>query len=666
MDPLASMCFETGDSQENEPMKTSMLQLIAMITVALTIGACSVVEPGDADSLRGDSATRVQLYSNSPGTRLNNQRDRHPDDVLVGLIDRAEVSLDACVYGFSKQNVIDAVIRAHYRGVIVRVVGDARHFGYGERGYRAMQEHRIPMQVGNQFHIMHNKFFVVDGRFTFVGTGNITTTGFAKNDNNWVFLDSNQIAQDFQGEFEQMFSGRFSSAKVRQNNGNSYQVGDTSVEVYFSPQEDSMGKILEELDKAHTSVHFQIFAFTKDQVGSRFVKLHEKFNRYNEEQGLIGLPAVDDDDDWTEWPPPDERPKKVVGILDRSQLHGNGQYHEGYRLVTSGVPMRIDANANSYTPGDYQAGGGRLHTKTMILDYGTDDARVVTGSFNWSSAATIANDEVLLVLRGDRIVNEYMKLWRDLWMNSAALPAGLCAVNDKSDTLQGGARSSFMCGDEAEPGDVVISEVHWDGWNDQPDFADHTNVEFRDDLTNDEFVELYNTTDRPIDLSMWTLTNGRDATMGFTPGTVIQPGQYFLVVDHNLPPFTELEPQRGNHAFINADFVLNSANDPRFPRLNLKNAQFRLELRAPRDTVQANADFSPNIIDAVGDFGPPYAGGRIGDKVYSMERRFEGGQPMMDGDNPANWTRCDGEQGGANVAENYRDFVIASPGEPNN
>ena len=642
--------------------KTFVFMLLGILFgIGSSVSACNVSEPDDS-SLR--AAQRVQLYANAPGTRPQNEQDRYPSEILVSTIDRAQVSLDACVYGFSKRNVIDAVVRAHYRGVRVRVVGDARHFSYGERGYRAMQEHRIPMQVGNQFHIMHNKFFVVDDRFTFVGTGNITTTGFSKNDNNWMMIDSQQVAADFSEEFDQMFAGRFGHAKVEKKNGKLYQVGDTQIELYFSPQEDAMGKILAELDAADTSVHFQIFAFTKDQVGSRFVRKHREFNRLNEMDGTIDLPAVDGRSKWTEWPPTEaganERNRKVVGILDKSQLHGNSQYHEGYRLISNAVPMRIDANINSYTPGDYQAGGGRLHTKTMILDYGTPNARVLTGSFNWSSAATIANDEVFLVLRGERIVNEYMKIWRELWNNAAQLPAGLCASNEKAEVLIGD--EGYMCGDQAQPGDVIISEVHWDGWNDEVDRTDRTGAS-RDRLTNDEFVELYNTTDRPIDISMWTLFNGHDATMGFTPGTVIQPGQYFLLVDHNLPPFSEVDPQRGTHAFKNADFVLNMANDPRFPRLNLKNSQFRLELRAPRDTTKANANFEPNIIDAVGEFAPPPAGGRRedsrGDRNYSMERVFENGVPTDE------WRDCAADQGGANVNEDFRSFIIATPGEPN-
>lgn len=635
----------TGRAQMRAP--TTRILIAAMLLSAAFVG-CGIEGPEDRESID----PTVQTFLNAPGSRNDNDRNRLPSEFLVHQIDEAKNSIDVCIYGFSKDNIIDAIIRAHDRGVEVRVAGDARHLQYRAHGYEALVERQIPMQVGNQFHIMHNKFFIIDDRFVWVGTGNITTTGFGRNNNNWVYMDSEPIASDFKAEFEQMFSGRFSKAKERIDNGERYQVGDTDVEVYFSPQEDGMGVIREELDKAHTSIHFQIFAFTKDEVGSDFVKKHEQFMRENAE-----LDPNFKDKPVTEWP------KKVVGLLDRSQVHGNGQYHEGYRLTARGVPMRLDANENSRLPGDYQAGGGRLHTKTMILDYGTPDARVLTGSFNWSSAATISNDEVLLVLRGERVVENFMEGFREMWSLSRTLDGGWCYYMMPDEN---GDRPT--CSDEAGPGSVVISEVHWDGWNDQIDPSDHTGT--RDDVSNDQFIELYNPTDRPINLSMWTLTGGKEVTIGdekvggdvkvgFTPGTVIEPGEYFLVLDHNVVPYSEGDPQRGHHAFVNPDFVLNMANDPRFPRLNLKNMGFFIDLR----------DATGEIIDVAGDRGPAFFGGRKetsrGVVNYSMERKIAADGSVGDGMKVDSWKASSVEQGGQNVHPDYRDIIMATPGEAN-
>ncbi|AWV91162.1 phosphatidylserine/phosphatidylglycerophosphate/cardiolipin synthase-like enzyme [Bradymonas sediminis] len=634
-------------SQTNHPAKLSraLICAAALLLVGLGSASCNYDDPVDRENLEGT----IQPFFNSPGTRAGTEQNRLSSEFVVQQFDEAKVSLDLCTYGLSKTNIIEAAVRAHKRGVKVRVVGDARHLHYNGPGYRAFVENQIPMQAGNQFHIMHNKFFIIDGRFVFVGTGNITSTGFDRNNNNWIFTDSVPLAQDFLAEFNQMFEGKFSSAKERINNGESYTVGDTEVEVYFSPQEDAMGKILEELDKVDTSIHFQIFAFTKDQVGSKFLEKHRQFQRENEEAAAAGLL----DPDWKEKSPL-EWPKKVVGVLDRSQIHGNGQYHEGYRMNAFGIPMRLEGNENSRLPGDYQAGGGRLHTKTMILDAGTPNARVITGSFNWSSSATISNDEVLMVLRGERITNAYMEVYNEIWGISRSIDGGLCYYMDDPKPA---------CSKEVGPGDVVFSEVQWDGWNGQLDISDHTG-NFRRDVSNDEFIELYNPTDRAINLSMWTITNGYDFKVGFTPGTVIGPKEYFLLLNHNSAPYTEGDPQRGNQAFLNPDFVLNIANDPRFLSLNLKNAEMQLDLR----------DATGEVIDRAGDGGVPFYGGRkivggSGNNVVvhnlSMERIIGADGTIGDGTKASSWKACSLPQGGANVAEDYRSFMISTPGEPN-
>lgn len=645
-------------------MKTTIKRRSASVwALALLLVAGGIWGVGCGPPEDEPMGPQVQVIFNSPGWISGTERNRMPAEFISERIDAARVSVDAAVYGFNQRDIVDALVRAHYRGVPVRLVADAGEYGRGSFGYEVMEEHRVQIQTGNQFHIMHNKFFIIDDRFVFTGTGNISRSEFTFNNNNWLWLDHPGIAAAFSAEFEQMFEGaRFSAAKEPLGVPNTFQVGDTEVEVWFSPQDDAMGRILEELRQVNTSIHFTIFAFTKDQVATEFINRNEEFVAYNQTRGFDelslserALAALHGD--------PDDLPRGVYGILDRSQLHGNGQYHQGYRLAANAVPMRLDGNYNSRIPGDYQAGGGRLHAKTMILDAGTPDARVITGSFNWSSAATISNDEVLLILRGERITEEYMREFEGLWRTAKDLSASMCLLMYESERLT----CDVEMGDGStvvQPGDVVISEVHFDGWNGNRDPSHHTcstgaasadGFDCRRRITNDQFVELYNTTDRPINLSLWTLHNGHDIIMGFTPGTVIHPGQHFLVLDHNTIPLSERDPQRGDHAFLNPDFVLNTANDPRFRRLNLKSGYMDLSLRNSK----------AEVIDQVGDGGPAFYGGRDGDMNYSMERIIPASGPVPDGTLRSSWRRASGDTGGANVHPDYRDFIIATPGESN-
>jgi phosphatidylserine/phosphatidylglycerophosphate/cardiolipin synthase-like enzyme len=590
------------------------------LSLSLALLACGPeLAPRD---LHATTKGQIRIYFNDPGTDPGNLVDTRVEDRLVTLIESARISLDVAAMGFSNDRVIQAVVRAHLRGVKVRFVGDARHLqGYTD-GYEELELFDVPVLAGNQQAIMHNKFFVVDGRFVFTGTGNITPTDIMRNDNNFMVIDSPQVAADFTAEMEQLCAGRFGYAKKSQNDDYVYQVGDTQVEVYFSPEEDAMGRILSAVQQAKRSIHFYIFAFTKDEVGSAFIERQQTFRALPEATGFDAH---------------DPTGPGVYGIIDRSQLHSNGPYHEAYRLLLYGVPMRLDANDDSLSAGDYQAGGGRQHSKTMIIDAGTPDAVVLTGSFNWSSSATLSNDETLLVLHGQRVADDYMRQWKRLWGQGKKLG------------------DYYGDGDQrVKPGDLIINEVQWDGWNGDIDRSDSS----MDLVSNDEFVELLNTTDRVLDLSMFVLGTQHDFTLGLYPGTVIGPYERFLIVDHNVQPFNDLAPQLEGSAYLDPEFVMNTANDPRFLRLNLHNLAFYLKLVSP----------SGEIIDEVGDGGPPFLGGRQTQpdgtlKNFSMERKFSA-QGAGDGTKRENWAASEQCQS-PHVRLPYRGKICATPGELN-
>ena len=408
---------------------------------------------------------------------------------------------------------------------------------------------------------MHDKFMVVDDRFVFCGTANWTPTDLVRNSNNFVVMDSPEVAADFSAEFEQMYEGVFGNNKSQIDNGRKYQVGDTEVEVWFSPNEDAMGRIREVLGEAQESVRFTIFAFTKNEVGSDLIRKQAEFLEADLAEGIAS--------DGEGWRSLDHRSRRsVAGVVDKSQLHSNGQYHEVYRLLAEGVPMRLDGNDNSRQPGDYQAGGGRLHSKTMVIDANGDNPTVITGSFNWSASATSSNDEFLLVMRGPRVAKLYDEYFERLWAGGLHM-----------------GESSLANGD-IDVYDIMINEVHWYGVNEadlRDDEDDRTDdgPEVEDLDGFDEFIELRNNTDRDIRLDMWQISNADDVVVGLPPGSLIPAGGTFLIADHTLETYVDGEPQDDQSALLTADLVVNSFNDNRQHRLYIKDGSMELFLREP-------------------------------------------------------------------------------------
>ena len=575
-----------------------------IVTTLLLVGCNPTPSQKDLDMTRGG---RVEVFFNDPGTRRENLWEPDAVAIMIDVIDGTQATLDFAVMGFNRTEVIDAVIRAYDRGIKVRMVGDSDHL-YNS-GYQRILDRHIPMVVGNGAHIMHDKFLISDNRFLFSGTANWSDTDLRHNSNNFVLIDSPPVAADFLAEFEQLFSGKFGHMKKEILNGRTYTVDDTEVEVWFSPNEDAMGRILEYVDAAQESVRFTIFAFTKDQVGSSFIRKQEQFALWDAQDGV----------DIANTPFRDRR--SVAGVIDQSQLHSNGQYHEVFRLLGAGIPLKMDGNDNSKQPGDYQAGGGRLHSKTMVIDAYGENPVVITGSFNWSASATVSNDEFLLVLKGPRVAKLFDDYFDLLWADGRRM--GNTHVSD---------------GDVAE-GDIVINEVHWYG------------VNSKDDDGFDEFIELRNQTDKDINLDLWQISNADDFVVGLPPGSTIPANGLFTIVDHVLEPYQDGVPQDEGSAFLTGDLIVNSFNDNRQSRLYLKDGIIDLQLKDPDGA----------ILDIAGDGGAAFAGGPIDGKKYSMERKATPGNGAI----PDSWYTCEATAGGTNVNPDFRNEIIATPGETN-
>lgn len=584
--------------------------------------------PPSAADLEGTRGGTVEAYFNNPGSRLDNIWDSDAVDIMVELIDSANATIDFAVMGFSEERIVDAMVRAYVdRGIEIRMVGDAGHL-YNS-GYERMYDEHIPIVTGNLAHIMHDKFMIVDNRFVFAATANWTPTDLKHNSNNFVFMDSPPIAADFLAEFEQMWAGAYGHMKVEIDNGRVYELDDTVVEVWFSPNEDSLGRILELVDAAEESVRFTIFAFTKDQVGSAFIRKQEEFAEKDLAEG------VDLDIDFRDR-------RSVAGVVDQSQLHSNGQYHEVYRLLGAEIPMRLDGIESSRQPGDYQAGGGRLHSKTMVIDAYGDNPVVISGSFNWSSSATQSNDEFLLVFRGkdadgdgkadnNRVAKLFDDYFEALWDNGRTMG------------------KEFIGQDGLGVGDILINEVMWYG------------VTAHDVDGFDEFIELKNLTDRDIPLDMWQISGADDFVVGLPPGSTLPASGYFSIVDHVLEAYQDGAPQDEGSAYTTGDLVVNAFNDNRQSRLYLKDTALELFLLDP----------AAQVMDVAGDGGPAFAGGPMGSTTHSMERISDD----SDGADPASWRACAAELGGENVnpapvflddpEPTWREVIIATPGEPN-
>jgi cardiolipin hydrolase len=130
----------------------------------------------------------------------------HCDQVLITWINVSLKNLDAAIYGLTDEDIARALIRAHKRGVRVRVVHDKTQAA-GRRDVSEMLiQAGIPVHIqrGSKGGILHHKFMVIDSQFVITGSFNWTSNATSRNDENFVVLDDKGAR--FEREFERLWN----------------------------------------------------------------------------------------------------------------------------------------------------------------------------------------------------------------------------------------------------------------------------------------------------------------------------------------------------------------------------------------------------------------------------------------------------------------------------
>ena len=142
-----------------------------------------------------------------------------------------------------------------------------------------------------------------------------------------------------------------------------------TVQVAFTPWDNAEGLIVDGIRRAKHQILVQAFSFTSRTLANALMAARRR--------------GVD-----------------VQVMADREQTF-SGEASRIPDLVQAGIPVMLEVR--------YQS----AHNKVMVIDAGTADAAVITGSYNWTYAAQYKNAENVLILRHNPdVVNAYAANWR--------------------------------------------------------------------------------------------------------------------------------------------------------------------------------------------------------------------------------------------------------------
>jgi len=347
------------------------------------------------------STGRMEAYFNyptEPTVALPNNLANGNADLqtrLIQRIDSTRYSIDLAIYSFNDlTNLRQALLNAFIRGVKIRIV-------YDSRTIQALMQDLINAGIRVQQRpaggaLMHNKFFVFDGRdplaaaypnkWVWTGSANITYQQFYQDVENVIFIQDEALSHTYTREFEEMWgshndvnnptNAKFGTAKL-DNTPHLFNINGKRLDCYFSPSDDIASKVENMIqNETNKSINFCIFAFTKFSIEN---KMKAKYNP----------PTV-----------------MVRGVFDRST---NGNITNGpvyYEMAGLGGTVW---NPTAKVFLDNYNAAYLFHHKYILIDAETPSSNpiVETGSYNFSNAASYDNDENVVMIYDSLIANQY-------------------------------------------------------------------------------------------------------------------------------------------------------------------------------------------------------------------------------------------------------------------
>ncbi len=308
---------------------------------------------------------------------------------LIPHINNAQRSIDVALYSLSGTpgaTIASALVNARNRGVRVRVICEDDNSTTAP--FNTLVANSVPLVtdrldvVNNGLGLMHNKFFVFDGRggaapesvWVWMGSWNPTDPGTNNDFQNSVEIQDPALANAYTLEFNEMWgsstdvpnasTSRFGVRKT-DNTPHRFVIGGRNIECYFSPSDRATSQIVSTINAAQHSVGFQLLTLTRSEIATAIVA------------------------------------RKVAGLKVRGDLdNGSDQGTQYPYLISNGVDVRLKVGAS-----------GLLHHKYGIMDaeYPLESPVTITGSHNWTSAAENSNNENMIIVHDGNIANQFLQ-----------------------------------------------------------------------------------------------------------------------------------------------------------------------------------------------------------------------------------------------------------------
>ncbi len=334
-------------------------------------GAIHVYFTKDANTSLATFEEAISLYSAT-------------DDTIAAYISRAQHTIDMAIYNFGDVGIANAINEAYADGVQIRFVGQGTNTNAALDNLNT--EIPILMREDDFGSGNHNKFMVIDADYAdkaivLTGSTNWVDQDQFSDYNNIIIFQDQSMARGYTLEFEEMWgsngpepdeaNSKFGADKSL-NTPKKYLVGNSPVEVYFSPSDNANQAIISTIQTTDDELNYAVFAATRIDIADAI---------------------IDEDDLFL---------TVVRGVLEQTSD------------PSSIYPYLVEQGMDVYS---HEGITGLVHHKYLMVDPNNvnSDPTVLTGSHNWSNSANSINDENTVVVHDARVANlffqEFMARW---------------------------------------------------------------------------------------------------------------------------------------------------------------------------------------------------------------------------------------------------------------
>ena len=308
-----------------------------------------------------------EIYFTNPDCGPEEERRGGLDETIAEDMRTAELAVDVAAYDLDAGPIVDALVELAERGIRLRVVTDSDNATLP--GINRLRRAGISVVEDNRSALMHNKFIVIDGRFVWTGSMNLTSNGAYCNNNNFVRFDSPELAANYRVEMDEMVNGGFGPTSPVNTPNGKISFDGVLVETYFAPETRLAPLIAQVIAGAQSEILFMAFAFTHEDVGEAII----------------------------------ERAANTIAVRGVFETTGSNTPFSYFPAMQAAgfdhLQVRQDGNSRL------------MHHKVIIVDREI----VIFGSFNFTASANDSNDENLVIVHDPTFTGFFVEEFETVW-----------------------------------------------------------------------------------------------------------------------------------------------------------------------------------------------------------------------------------------------------------